>query len=183
MSRQIERTRAAIIGAFSELVFTNNYENIKMSDIARDANVGRSTLYQHYRDKDAILLESMDWILVGLAACIKAQGPADETRQLLEHIWAHRDKARRILFGTTGDKLQRVLSAKLEQKLTENFLGNEDVAGDIWRVSPVFIANQIAACQLSTLRSWVGGEAPASAPALSLHLHETTRALADAALA
>lgn len=177
MSRQTERTRAAITDAFAELVFTNTYENIKMSEVARQANVGRSTVYQHYRDKDAILLDSMDWILSGLSTCINNKPPEDETDKLLQHIWAHRDKARKILFGTTGQKLQRGLSAKIERKFTENNADN------VWLISPVFVANQISAAMFSILRSWVAAEASANSKDLAIHLCASAKSLHQVALA
>jgi len=176
MGRQTERTRAAIISTFSEMVFTTHYENIKMSDIARRANVGRSTIYQHYRDKDAVLLDSMDWILVGLSSCVNSSAPNEEIVALLQHIWEHRDKARNIFFGSTGQKLERALSTKIASQIVVATKESD------WLVSPIFVANQIAASLFSILRSWVVADASASAQQLAQHLCGSAHALNHVAL-
>lgn len=162
--------------AFTELVLTRNYDSIRMSDIAELANVGRSTVYQHYRDKDAVLVDSMGWVLDGLADCSIATSPADGAVDLLRHIWEHRDRARKVLFGATGRKLERALSAKIA---TIVGIGTQD---SDWLVPHVFVANQIAASLFSILRSWVGTEASADAPLLAQHLYESARSLRHAAL-
>ncbi|PCJ70393.1 MAG: hypothetical protein COA62_07290 [Rhodobiaceae bacterium] len=176
MGRQTERTRAAIISTFSEMVFTTHYENIKMSDIARRANVGRSTIYQHYRDKDAVLLDSMDWILVGLSACVNSNVPNEEIVYLLQHVWEHRDRARKLFFGTTGQRLERALSTKVASQIALTVKDSD------WLISPVFVANQIAAALFSILRSWVIADASASAEQLAQHLHNSANALNHVAL-
>ena len=176
MGRQTERTRAAIISTFGEMVFTTHYENIKMSDIARLANVGRSTIYQHFRDKDAVLLDSVDWILVGLSSCVNSNVPNEEIVRLLQHVWEHRDRARKIFFGSTGQKLERALSTKIASQIVVATKDSD------WLVSPNFVANQIAAALFSILRSWVVADASASAQQLARHLYNSANALNQIAL-
>ena len=177
MHRQVERTRTAITNAFTELVFSHNYEAIRMVDIARLANVGRSTVYLHYGDKDAVLIDTMDWILSGLSACANPLSPLEKSEELIRHIWLHRDKARKILFGTTGQKLERVLSLKIKNQFISDSRDSE------WKISPTIAANQIAASLFSVLRSWVSAEASVDVAILSQHLHESANALRQAALA
>jgi hypothetical protein len=50
-------------------------------------NVGRSTLYQRYQEKDAVRLDSMNWILLGLAGSLHSTSPSDALAELLDHIF------------------------------------------------------------------------------------------------
>lgn len=176
MQRQVERTRMAITDAFTELVFSRNYEDIRMADIAKLANVGRSTVYLHYPDKDAVLVDAMDWILSGLSACANSKSSPERTIELIQHIWLHRDKARKILFGTTGRKLQRVLSTKIKNQFIDSSQESD------WNISPIIVANQIAASLFSVLRSWVNAEASASGSKLAQYCHDCANALRQTAL-
>ncbi|MDN3720156.1 TetR/AcrR family transcriptional regulator [Roseibium salinum] len=88
----------------SNWFFSKRYDEIRMTDIAAVANVGRSTLYQHYPDKDAILLANMDWVLNGLLQTTDGPSAENQVTTVLDHIWQHRPQARRLLFGTTGEK-------------------------------------------------------------------------------
>lgn len=73
--RQNERTKAAIIGAFMQLVKEQGYESITIQAISDRANVGRSTFYRHFMSKADVLLSFHEEIFARLAA---VYGSADE---------------------------------------------------------------------------------------------------------
>lgn len=54
--RRINRTRKLMQEALMALIVERGYENITVQDILDKADVGRSTFYAHYRDKDELLL-------------------------------------------------------------------------------------------------------------------------------
>ncbi|WP_109523010.1 MULTISPECIES: TetR/AcrR family transcriptional regulator [Nocardia] len=56
--RRVRRTRNALHQALIELMIERGYERISVSDILDRADVGRSTFYAHFRDKDDLLLVS-----------------------------------------------------------------------------------------------------------------------------
>ncbi|WP_083913221.1 TetR/AcrR family transcriptional regulator [Nocardia concava] len=56
--RRIRRTRMALHRALIELMQEGAYARITVQDIIDRADVGRSTFYAHYRDKDDLLLVS-----------------------------------------------------------------------------------------------------------------------------
>jgi AcrR family transcriptional regulator len=58
--RRIRRTRQSLHDAFIALIIEKGYENTTIQDILDRADVGRSTFYVHYRDKEALLMTSFD---------------------------------------------------------------------------------------------------------------------------
>ena len=58
--RRVRRTRKLLHDAFLELVIEKGYEKTTIQDILDRADVGRSTFYVHYRDKEALLTASFD---------------------------------------------------------------------------------------------------------------------------
>ena len=49
------RSEAALIAATKEIISTQGIKNLAMIDIADLSQVSRATLYNHFRDKDAVL--------------------------------------------------------------------------------------------------------------------------------
>ena len=54
--RRSQRTRHLLGEALIELMREKGYSAITVSDVIERANVGRSTFYAHYRDKDDLLV-------------------------------------------------------------------------------------------------------------------------------
>lgn len=58
--RRILRTRKALNQAMAELVKEKGYESVTVEDITTRANLGRTTFYLHYKDKEDLLLENLE---------------------------------------------------------------------------------------------------------------------------
>lgn len=58
--RRIGRTRRLMQEALMALIVEKGYESVTVQDILDRADVGRSTFYAHYRDKDELLLSGFE---------------------------------------------------------------------------------------------------------------------------
>jgi AcrR family transcriptional regulator len=65
--RRITRTKTALNQALAELVKEKGYESVTIEDITTRANLGRTTFYLHYQDKEDLLLERLEERLSVLA--------------------------------------------------------------------------------------------------------------------
>ena len=65
--RRVRRTRELLRRAFLSLVAEKGYDRITVQDILDRADVGRSTFYAHYRDKEDLLQAGFEDIRAALA--------------------------------------------------------------------------------------------------------------------
>jgi len=59
LDRRVERTRNALRAALHSLVARKQYDEITLAEVLTEANIGRSTFYLHFRDKDDLLLSTV----------------------------------------------------------------------------------------------------------------------------
>lgn len=76
------RTESAILSATKELISERGISAISMIEIADRSQVSRATLYNHYRDKDAVLSALIDSEVDRLVELITNSTPADSLEKL-----------------------------------------------------------------------------------------------------
>ena len=60
LDRRVQKTRKLLQDALIELVAEKSYESASIREILERANVGRSTFYAHFQDKDQLLHSILD---------------------------------------------------------------------------------------------------------------------------
>ena len=63
MDRRVQRTRQLLDDALIAQILEKGYDKITVQNIVDQANVGRSTFYAHYLDKDALMESSVEMIM------------------------------------------------------------------------------------------------------------------------
>lgn len=61
LSEHRQRTRAALFEALSTLMSERAFDKITLSDVAAQAGVGRTAVYNHFADKEDLLLAFMEY--------------------------------------------------------------------------------------------------------------------------
>jgi AcrR family transcriptional regulator len=130
--RRIGRTRRLMHEALMSLIVEQGYENITVQDILDRADVGRSTFYTHFRDKDELLLSSFDHLRTLFEQQQQAilvsrrSGNSPEVNFILEifrHTGEHYQLYKAIAGKQSGEMilkyLQRYLRNLLNGPLTE----------------------------------------------------------------
>src|SRR5215203_478965 len=60
VDRRVQKTRKLLQDALIQLVTEKSYESVSIREILERANVGRSTFYAHFQDKDQLLHSILD---------------------------------------------------------------------------------------------------------------------------
>lgn len=63
MDRRVQRTLQSLRTALLELIKEKDYDEISIEEITERANVGRTTFYLHYKDKEDLLMEEFSTIM------------------------------------------------------------------------------------------------------------------------
>jgi AcrR family transcriptional regulator len=110
LDRRTQRTRKAAVGAFVELLMAEGYEAVSMTAVAGRADLGRSTLYEHFRTKEDLLAASLDWPFRVLAA-----DPPDPAAllMLIEHLRERSGAVRILLEQPLRSRIARLLAARI----------------------------------------------------------------------
>ena len=158
--RRVRRTRRAIFDAFRDLVLSRRYDEIRIGDILDAADIGKSTFYEHFSNKDDVLLSSIEPLFDVLVEA--AIGNVEQERLLfvLTHFWEQRAMARVIFGPELYFKLARKLSGMIEQRVATN----ENAA------PARLIAVERANAQLSAIRAWLTGAFQYDAQAFATYL-------------
>lgn len=160
--RRTRRTRELLIHALLELIETRHYDQISVQDIVERADVGRSTFYAHYENKDALLMGGFEHLLEMLVQQIQRDAKGQltfETAMLFQHARGHYEIYRTLLWGTGFELLFKdghtALSEKIETRLRElRFAPGESL------VPLPVLACALAGSLLVLLKWWLDNKMP-----------------------
>lgn len=171
--RRVVRTRTAINQALMDLVAEREYDDITVGDIISRADVGRSTFYQHYQNKDEVFRAIVDG---GMEACADAAIGGEHLAHLtdwLQIFWDNR-KAGRVML--TASHTRQFISRSLAELMLE---GLERAGANGSRMPAIpsrLVAVQIAEGQLGLIAAWLAGHAAATPQALAETIAQVSQA-------
>lgn len=88
--RRVRRTRRMLHQALRELMAEKRYDSITVQDILDQADVGRTTFYAHYQDKEDLATSMLIDLMDRLLSVLDEPGQEDQqilpTRILFKHI-------------------------------------------------------------------------------------------------
>src|SRR5512138_3898449 len=90
--RRVRRTRAALRDALVDLIVERGWDGFGVQDLCARADVGRSTFYLHFADKEEVLADGFGHLGRELRAQLASAGrtgPLAFSRGLLDHAQAH----------------------------------------------------------------------------------------------
>ena len=140
--RRVRRTRKLLHDAFISLVIEKGYEKTTIQDILDRADVGRSTFYVHYRDKEALLTANFDAMheqleheLEQIVATDPVEVAALPAALLFEHAYRNQ-RMYRAMCGRQGGALvqrhlRRLIGDVLCKRMRPQFQQVGEVPADV----------------------------------------------------
>ena len=105
MDRRIQRTRQLLQNALIELILAKGFEAVTVQDIIDRANVGRSTFYAHFQDKEDLFLGGFESMRAQFEQHLLGQSPAAESPWALSLImFQHAQEYQHVYKALVGEK-------------------------------------------------------------------------------
>ncbi|MBE2266635.1 MAG: TetR family transcriptional regulator, partial [Anaerolinea sp.] len=121
--RRSRRTRQLIADAFVGLMLEKRYDDITVQDILDRADVGRSTFYAHFTDKESLLLIQIEQVIHDLGDYTAHQGMQHgvlPSLELFRHVKEQRRLMQALVWGQGADMLNRSLLQQISQLIEKN---------------------------------------------------------------
>jgi AcrR family transcriptional regulator len=155
--RRSKRTRQLLGNALVELMVEKRFEAITVQDILDRADVGRSTFYAHYTDKEQLLLSQVEQIIHDLHEYTARRGDNRHglfpSLELFRHVQEQRRLMQAFVWGRNTSPhmpdFQKQVSKIIEDNL-RSIIGDETTAP----LPLPLVANFAASTFLMLLRWW-----------------------------
>ena len=165
--RRIQKTRDLLHRALAGLIREKPYDSISVKEILDRANVGRSTFYTHFGDKDELLVSAIHDLLASMQSDKTPSAERSErmigfSLPIFEHIDHHRRtgearmgaEVRALAKGLTGS---RKVAGRIPSRVLVEYLSSTFVLVLNWwiesrsRLSPREVNDVFRALALPTL--------------------------------
>ncbi|SCF03331.1 DNA-binding transcriptional regulator, AcrR family [Micromonospora viridifaciens] len=133
--RRVRRSQRLLREALVALIPEKGYDRITVQDILDRADVGRSTFYTHYRDKDDLLLAGFADLRTDLQRDLAALSPGvpshptSPTGVIFAHAYRHRDLYQALCGRRGGTIVQRHLYRLVNDLLRDHLRPHIEAAG------------------------------------------------------
>ncbi|OFW31433.1 MAG: hypothetical protein A3H97_18585 [Acidobacteria bacterium RIFCSPLOWO2_02_FULL_65_29] len=145
--RRVRKTDARLHDALMSLIHDKSYESIAVRDILDRADVGRSTFYAHFRDKDDLLTSGIYEALQSIRSTAAASDPfAWFSLPIFEHIHRHRlegnaapIEGRSALHSRLQRTIEELITDEVVRRFTRQRLGPIPAELAVKHVASTFI--------------------------------------------
>lgn len=159
--RRIHRTRALLQQALIAMIMEKGYEATTVQDIIDRANVGRSTFYAHFSDKEALLLSRFEDLRAHLkqqqVSALKTSGASPDggfgfSLAVLEHAKGHWHLYQAMVGKRSGTVVLRRLQDLVVYLVREGLTG---LGVKSALTEPELVVQYVAGAFMSVLTWWL----------------------------
>lgn len=179
--RRVQKTKKLLSDALVSLILEKGYEEVSIQDILDRANVGRSTFYAHYENKEQLLLFGHEH-LRNLA--LKEGSDQIDFLSFYRHLADKHELAAKLL---SGGKSEEVVTRSLYDILhhgISRLYGRPAAKSPAERAMLTLRTDAAAAALVRLMTSWVQSGMPYPPEAMAVESTDLTKRIlcADAAL-
>jgi AcrR family transcriptional regulator len=183
--RRVQRTRQLLLDALAALVLEKGYEAMTVQNIIDYANVGRSTFYSHFQDKEDLLLSGVETLWEGLHEHLIANIPTEETvwnltLSMFQHGEGHRHMYKALVGKQGGDVALKHIQKKLYTLIYEHlrFAMSQKKSS----FPPEILAHHFVSSFISMLIWWLDNETSYTAEDINNFYRQLVQCGVDALL-
>jgi|SRR6185437_13184687 len=172
--RRSQRTHRLLAGALVELIFEHRYADVTVQDILDRADIGRTTFYRHYWDKDDLLASEMERVLdvlsrqahLGTSNCVFPLPGFGIFQHLQEQQTLYRVLAR----GQAIDVVLTTIKTRLREQIEQHWY--QTLAKPIDDLSVRIAAQSVVGTFVTLLQWWMENDMPLSPAQMDAYFHQ-----------
>jgi AcrR family transcriptional regulator len=183
IDRRVLRTRDALRGALLGLMVERGWDAIDIQSLCERANIGRSTFYLHYPNKEALLKGSFGDLRTALQAQAQALQRGKSTAEqlafvggLIEHVHQQQLVFRAMLGRRSGHYVQD----RFRELLVE-MVEDERPAGARRSWHAQAVSHYLGGALFQLLTWWLGASRPQRPQEIEALFHELSKPVLHAA--
>ncbi len=187
--RRIGRTRRMMHEALMALIVEKGYESVTVQDILDRADLGRSTFYSHYRNKDELLLSGFDHLRAMLEKQYQGLKPSEKGGteagfNLSLEFFRHAGQNLRLYKAIVGRESGQLIMRYIHRYLFDLARGRlaDAVKNRKTAVRTDAAAHWLVSSFLSLLTWWLDNNLPVTAEQIDAMFRKLTMPGLDAAL-
>jgi AcrR family transcriptional regulator len=152
------------------LILEKKYESITVQEILDRADVGRSTFYMHFQDKDELLFSGFQYLQSFLESVqpTSTTGPSKSYERIIRFslaMFEHAHEYRRVNRALLGSTAEAVVRKRIHSVLTGIVWRELNLELQNWKkgkptVSPELLAHFLFSTFISVLTWWLNGKNP-----------------------
>lgn len=159
MDRRVQRTRDALRGALMGLMVDIGWDAIEVQMLCERANIGRSTFYQHYPSKEALLNASFSDLRDGLMQGAMSTQVSAQGMPFLPGLLAHVHEAQEVFRALLGRRSGHYVQDRFKELLME-LLDKEPSAAKAPQWQRSARSHYLAGALFEMLVWWLGSNRP-----------------------
>ena len=183
VDRRVQRTRQLLLEALLALILEKDFDSVTVQDVIDRANVGRSTFYAHFHDKEDLLLSGFEHLRTQLeehlmSESVTSDSPWALSLSMFQHAQEHR-QIHKALAGKQGGNiglthiqkyLFTYLHTHMKQVLSKKRKG----------IPPEILAQYISGSFISLLTWWLENDSTYSAEEMNEYYRQLVQPGVDA---
>ncbi|MBK8903498.1 MAG: TetR/AcrR family transcriptional regulator [Anaerolineaceae bacterium] len=170
--RRSQRSRQSLSDALVSLMVEKRYDKITVQDIIDRANVGRSTFYAHFRDKEDLLVSGVMAVFTQHLLDHKTGNHEFiAVSDLFRHVEENQHLYEALAWGRGVELLYRQAEANLSQRMAEQLQSMLPEGQSLTVPLPV-LATYVASTLVTLLRWWLEHNLPYSPGEMDSMFHQ-----------
>jgi AcrR family transcriptional regulator len=170
MDRRVQKTKRLLTQALIDLILEKGYENVTVQSILDRANVGRSTFYMHYENKDLLFVDGPRNL--GLSLFDQKHGAKRltsnpmEFRVFFDHVNQNLPLAKATLGKRGGSLIIDSFRTQIQRAIEEHYRSNFSQSKKN-KMRLGFLSQAASAGVMALVTAWVDSHLEISAEEMS----------------
>ncbi len=174
--RRSQRTHRLLAGALVALLFEHRYTDLTVQDILDRADIGRTTFYRHYWDKDDLLASEMERVLDVLSRQTHLSTPDRvfplSSFGIFQHLQEQQALYRVLVRGQAIDVVLATVKTRLREQIEQHWC--QTLAKPIDDLSVRIAAQSVVGAFITLLQWWMENDLPLSPAQMDAYFHQLT---------